>query len=322
VNESLVKSSRLIDKTINPLSFLITKHVKISCMRFTLCKTKRCLSLTITLLLIIAAASFYIYVMRIPTSEGNWVDYAANATRAEVSDTKVTLTNIRDWQYDKNGPIDKTWHDKVTVDPRTLTDAWFLLEPFSAIPLIGHTFLSFSFEDGTVLSFSIEARREWGEDYSTILGLFNEYELNYAWGTERDFITRRLFMHEHPLYLYRLNISQKDGIAVFKTLAEATDELTQHPRFYNTLTANCTNLLAKTINAKYHKSLPYNPAWNFPGLSDRFLINQGYIEASGDIAFIRAGVSLDIKKESIAAVQYENPVLFSQTIRDLLGYSK
>lgn len=77
-----------------------------------------------------------------------------------------------------------------------LERVWFVEEPFTIAPFysfegVAHTYFVFDFQDQQPVAVSVESRRERGEGYDSIHGLFNEYELMYIWGTERDFTGRR-----------------------------------------------------------------------------------------------------------------------------------
>ena len=53
---------------------------------------------------------------------------------------------------------------------------------------VGHTFLSFIFDNAPPLCISIETRPEVGEGFSPIASLFKQFELIYVVGDERDIV--------------------------------------------------------------------------------------------------------------------------------------
>ena len=67
-------------------------------------------------------------------------------------------------------------------------------------------------------------------------------------------------------------------INLFKTLAEETNTLADHPRFYNTLFDNCTNELAKIVRKANPAALPWYSLYVLPGYADYFLYDHGYID--------------------------------------------
>lgn len=277
----------------------------------------------VVILLIIAVcggALWYVFV-GIKEARGNreWVEkLALTSTAAEDESGLVRISNVRDWTYQDGEIVSKDWLSEVTVDPEQLTRMWFVLEPFPGWDAAGHTYLTFDFEDGTVLSFSVEARREADEEYSAIKGVFRAYELAYTWGTERDFLARRLLFLQNEVRMYPLDVDTKTAREIFRALVRETAELSNTPRFYNTLTSNCTNILAETVNDLYPKSIPYGLAWNFPGLSDEFLIRQGFIKTVGDLAATQAAYSLDPHRDTINTISTADEKTLSTSIRSLL----
>ena len=195
---------------------------------------------------------------------------------------------------------------------------WFLLEPFPEWDATGHTYLTFDFEDGSTLSFSVEGRREADEDFSAIRGLLRGYELTYSWGTERDFLARRLLYLGNEVYMYPLVVEKEQAEAIFRALAEETNILAEEARFYNTFTSNCTNILAQTVNDLYPNTLPYDISWILSGWSDRYLIAQGFTPSEGSIQETQERYALSPYREEIEQAATEDEKTFSALIRKLL----
>lgn len=278
-------------------------------------------SVTIGIVLIflaLLAATGFVLVKE-PRTDRSWLPEQATTATTEIKNGIVTIQGVRDWTYDETVPLTTDWND-VSVDPSTIVRTWFLIEPFSDIEAVGHTFLSFELEDGTVLSFSVEARREVAEEYSAIKGQFREYELAYQWGTERDFVTRRLIYLDHPLRLYPLELTREQSRALFLSLAEETQMLAEHPRFYNTLTANCTNVLAKIVNRHYPGTLPYDIAWNLTGYADLYLMEQRLIETPTSKEETIAVHDLTRHRSEVMQIATSSPIDFSKSIRTLISY--
>ena len=73
---------------------------------------------------------------------------------------------------------------------RGLNAAWFIIEPFAGFEGAAHTMVSFGFEDGRFVTFSVEIRREKGEAFSALAGLFRQFEIVYVVGDEGSVSTR------------------------------------------------------------------------------------------------------------------------------------
>jgi hypothetical protein len=272
-------------------------------------------------LICIGLVSYSVYFfLQKPTNDGTWAadqEFLTSATTS--SDGKITLTNVRDWIYVDQRVASTTWKT-VTIDPNTIRTVWFVTEPFSANKLIGHTFLTFEFTDGSTISFSIEARRRINQDYSAVSGLFHAYALDYSWGTERDFVTRRLLYLEHPVRMYPLIISPQIGKTILEQLVSDTNLLDAHPRFYNTLTANCTNELAKIVNQAVPHALPYDAAWNLTGLADLYLMDHGFIsEVHTSKSQTRDRYDFTPYRSEVSGFAAKSPLEFSTDICTLIA---
>lgn len=267
--------------------------------------------------LFLSIAIFLIYRLTLtPRTDLAWLPEQEHTATAEIGDT-ITLRNVRDWTYSATSSLSHDWIE-VSVNPTTITGAWFYLEPFSTWEAVGHTFLSFTFEDGTALAFSVEARREADETYSAIRGLANEYELSYQWGTERDFVARRLVYLNHPLRMYPLELSKEDAAALFTTLTKETNELADTPRFYNTLAANCTNVLATIVNSHYPGRLMYDFSWYLTGYADGYLMRENLIATTGSREETKTAHDLTPFRAEVAAKATDDAVAFSAFLRTLL----
>lgn len=263
--------------------------------------------------LIILVTVTYSITTRTPSHERNWQDFSARTPDAIITPERITLKNVRNWNHTETHTVSQEWVDAVTIDPTTVTRVWFGLSNFSKISALGHTFLSFELENGEVYTLSIEARREAGEEYSAFKGLFNTYELLYGWGTERDYVGVRVHLLQQPIELYPLLLTEAEAAAVFRAVATETHQVAQSPRFYNTITSNCTNELTQSINKKYPGKIGYHIAHNLPGLSVAYL---------QDIGLIAAGPRkvIDPEDQQLHTARMISPTAYSEAIRLQLSY--
>jgi hypothetical protein len=259
----------------------------------------------------------YLYSLE-SSNDRNWYDYYQNTPDATVSeDGKVTLRYLRDFKHDRSGTAQDEWQENVTIDPEDVSRVWFVLSAIEESKYVAHSFLVFELNDGRAISFSIEARREEGEPYSALLGLFRKYDLIYSWGMERDFVGVRLFVFDYQTEMYPLLLDEEQAGKVFVAMARATADMADNPRFYNTLTGNCTNLLAKAINEAVPGRLPYDLSWNLPALSVGYLIEQGFIDSKGaDIDAVRANAVINDFTDELMSVN-DSALDFSRTLRRL-----
>ncbi|MEO8010480.1 MAG: DUF4105 domain-containing protein, partial [Dokdonella sp.] len=110
-------------------------------------------------------------------------------------------------------------------------------------PLIAHMIVSFGFDDGGHVAFSVEIRREQHEEFSEIGGFFKQFELSVIAADERDVVAVRTNVRGEDGYLYRITLPPEARRALFLAYLDEANEIASHPRFYNTVSANCTTLV-------------------------------------------------------------------------------
>ena len=142
---------------------------------------------------------------------------------------------------------------------------------------VAHTFLTFRFKDEEPIAISIEARREQGEEYSPTKGLFSEYEEIYVVGSEPDLIGSRTHIRQEEVYLFPGNATPEKARALFLSMFDRINHINKKPEFYNTLTNQCTNKIARHIASISDKPIPFSYKVLLPGYSDEFAYDLGFI---------------------------------------------
>jgi hypothetical protein len=215
---------------------------------------KRCLSLYILLFAVILTWWFSIR----PSNERQWQPDVAKLAFATFDGDKVTVHNIRNFDYRSEFDYEPAYYTK-TYDLNKL-EGVDLIAVYWMGPAIAHTILSFNFGGNDHLAVSIEARKELSEGYSTIKGFFRQFELIYIVADERDVIRLRTNYRKNPpeaVYLYRVQGPLENARRLFLEYMKKINQLTTQPEFYNTLLDNCTTSiwLNTRINPKH---LPFS----------------------------------------------------------------
>jgi hypothetical protein len=186
-----------------------------------------------------------------PSNNRNWQPDVAVLPWADIQGNKVTLHNIRNCDYRSETDYTVRHYDK-SFDLTKLKGIDLSLVYWGS-PYIAHTMLSFDFDGEGFVCFSIETRKEVGEDYSTVKGFFRQYELTYVVADERDLIGLRTnYRVGEDVYLYRLNASPDLTRKVFLDYLREVNSLKERSEWYNALTGNCTTSI------RGHTA-PYNP---------------------------------------------------------------
>lgn len=179
-----------------------------------------------------------------PSNDRAWQPEVERLPYATVEGDLVTLHDVRNFAYRTETDFTPAYYTR-TYDLRKLDgiDLYFV---YWMGPAIAHTIVSFDFGDQGHLAVSIEARKERGEGYSSVKGFFRQYELIYIVADERDVIRLRTDYRKDPpedVYLYRVKGTPEAARRFFLSYMEAVNALRERPQFYNTLTANCTNMI-------------------------------------------------------------------------------
>ena len=243
-----------------------------------------------------------------PSNSRDWQPDLAVLSWAEIAGNKVTIHNIRNCDYRTETDFTVRHYDK-TFDLDKLKRVDFFLVYWGS-PSIAHTMLSFNFEGQGNVVFSIETRKEKGEDYSTIKGFFRQYELIYVVADERDVVRLRTNYRKEDVYLYRLNARPEIVREVFLHYLGVVNRLKEHPEWYNALTENCTTSIRQHTK-------PYNPNAR---LDWRMIVN-GYID---EMIYERGAVDRNLPFAELKKRSYVNPKAqtantdpdFSQRIRE------
>jgi hypothetical protein len=189
-------------------------------------------------------AVLVILFLRIPASnDRDWQPEVAITPHAEINDDIVTIHGVRNFHYRTETDFTPRWEDR-TYDLRKL-DSADIIAVYWAGKAVAHIMVSFGFQDKDYLAVSIETRKEKGESYSTLAGFFRQYELYYVVADERDVIRSRTTYRQpqEDVYIYRTRAPQRNIRRTFLDYIRAMNDLYVHPRFYNTLTTNCTTTI-------------------------------------------------------------------------------
>ena len=181
-----------------------------------------------------------------PSNDRIWNDDVARLLHGTVDGDSVTLTNLRDFEWRSRADYTARWQTR-NVDLRRLRTLDMILS-YWAGPAIAHTLVSFGFDDGEHIVFSVEVRRQKAALFSEIGGFFRLYELSIVAATERDIIRVRTNVRGEDDYLYRVKISRAAMRELFVAYVNAANQLVDTPRFYNTVTANCTTIIYQMVS--------------------------------------------------------------------------
>lgn len=219
-----------------------------------------------------------------PSADRNWRPEVAVMPRATIDGDRVHLTGVRNFQYRSRNDFTVGYQER-DVQLSHLVALDFYVSYFTEGP-VGHTFVSFIFDNAPPLSISIETRPEVGEGFAPIASLFKQFELIYVVGDERDIVGVRTSHRGEPVYLYRLNTSAEDARRLFMVYLTRINELADRPEFYHLLTNSCTINIVRYANA-VGRSGGFELRHLLNGLIDGYLYDSGRIDSTLPFAELR-----------------------------------
>lgn len=226
-----------------------------------------------------------------PSNDRSWVNDNDRLAKAEFGDNLVTIRNVRDFSWRTTKDFDENWID-MEFDLNKISKLWFVLEYFEPKrKQMAHTIMVFESEDGKRIACSIEVRREKGERYHPLKGLFRQYELIYVWSTESDVIgVRTRCRRKSVTHLFEaIVLGPGNERRMFESYLNRTNKLRISPEWYNTITNTCSTNIVRHVNEVYPGRVPRTMAILLPGISPRILKKNN---------LVKMGTSIDESMES------------------------
>jgi hypothetical protein len=220
-----------------------------------------------------------------PSNDRQWADDVAHTSHGEVSGDAVTLHNVRNFHWRSRTDYTQRWETR-HYDLRQLRSL-DMITSYWRSRAIAHVLFSFGFADGRYVVFSVEIRRERGEAFNEIGGFFKEFELSVIATDERDVVAVRTNVRGEDDYLYRLRLPPADIRSLFLAYVEQTNQLVHTPRFYNTVTVNCTTLVYRMLR-HIVGALPLSYRVLFSGYLPEYVYALGGLDGRYSLAELRA----------------------------------
>lgn len=210
----------------------------------------------------------------LPSHHRQWRADVAVMPRAVIEGDRVLLTGVRNFDYVSADEFSSRYEER-EVSLAHLTGVDFYISYWMPGP-VGHTFVSFLFDNAPPVSISIEIRPEVGEGYAPIASLFKQFELIYVVGDERDIVRVRTNYRHEDVYLYHTEAAAEDARRLFAVYLERINELADTPEFYHLLSNSCTINMVRYMRAVGGER-PFNIRHYLNGLFDAYLFERGLL---------------------------------------------
>ncbi|MEO8809703.1 MAG: DUF4105 domain-containing protein [Rhodanobacter sp.] len=243
----------------------------------------------------------------VPSNQSSWRDDVARLLTGVVHGTHVQLDNVRNFRWRSDSDYDAHW-ERRDYDLDQLLGADAILSYWGSAA-IAHAMISFGFDDGRHLVFSVEVRKRRDQAYSSIGGFFKQFETILVAAEENDIIRVRTSVRDEDVYLYPLRVDRARLQALFLSYVDAANRLARQPAFYNTFTSNCTSLVYRMAR-QIDTALPWDVRLLFTGYLPEYLDKIGAIDGTLPLKVLRERGRISERARAIGPEQE-----FSRVIR-------
>lgn len=232
-----------------------------------------------------AAIAFQLAWMRVqPADDRLWMSDVARTARATVTDSTITFHNVRNFDYRSPTEFDERWEERSYRLDRLVGVDLFMSHWMG--PAVAHVIVSFDFGADGRIAISIEVRREQGEHFSFLGGLFRHFELIFIVADERDVVrlrTNHRKRQPEQVYRYRLTGTPEMARHFLLAFAKRINAAAERPEWYNTLTTNCTNTIWEVAEMNPGR-VPFSWKLLISGYAAEYLYDQGRLDSSKSFA--------------------------------------
>ncbi len=181
-----------------------------------------------------------------PSNNRPWIPEVSRQVHGTVHGNCLTVENVRNFIWHTPENYTQQWETR-QYDLSKLESVDLALSYWSG-PAIAHALVSFGFGSDQFLVFSVEIRRKVGDAFSELGGFFKMYELSIVAADEKDILYVRSNIRGEDCYLYRVNMDATARQSLLLAYLDEANRLVHTPRFYHTITGNCTTLIFRMMD--------------------------------------------------------------------------
>lgn len=211
-----------------------------------------------------------------PSNDREWREEVAVLPRAVIDGDRVIISNVRDFDFRSRDDFTPRYVER-EVFLSHLVGVDFFLSFWMEGP-VGHTWVSFIFDNAPPISISIETRPTVGQGFDPLASMFKQFELIYVVGNEDDVVGLRTVRNEEG-FLYHVQSSPEAARRLFLVYLERINELADKPEWYHLLSNNCTLNIVRYMNRAGREG-SIRPSHFLNGLFDSYLFSAGFLDTS------------------------------------------
>lgn len=220
-----------------------------------------------------------------PPVTRDWAPDVARQVTGTVTDDILTLHDVRNFTWQTPEEFSANWETR-SYDLTSL-QCVDLFMSYWAGPQMAHMIVSFGFEGGEQIAWSVEVRRQAGGGFSPVADLFKSNTLVLIAADERDVVATRTNARGEDVQMFRINVSPDTARNLLLEYVDTANALAAQPQWYNSLTANCSSVVMALIR-RFADDVPMDWRLLANGYLPDYAWEQGVLDQSHSIDELRA----------------------------------
>ena len=267
-----------------------------------------------SLIYLVAFLLSLVWYFNIPAKQDReWSPEVSRIFSYEKQGQLVTIHNVRNFDWRTTDQYDERWETRTyNLDDITGVN---IITSYWMGPQIAHTLVSFNFSNQRPLVFSIEIRKEKNESFSAIGGFFRQFELSLIAADEKDIVYTRSNIRGEQVYFFPVRLPKAESQALFEEYLSKSADLAKHPKWYNTLTSNCTTLVFDMAQAISAQKLPTDYRLIASGYLPNYLYDLGALNHQWSMHEWYEKAHVNPRTDEYAHFKYQNSANFSKVLR-------